>query len=88
MRRPPSGITLACVVLIASCLGSDSPTAVEPGHVALAIQPALVASAADGSALPINRVRSTAVRISDGAVVGETVVTVDPTAASWALAKA
>ena len=46
MRRPPSGITLACVVLIASCLGSDSPTAVEPGHVALAIQPALVAQLA------------------------------------------
>ncbi|MEQ1857902.1 MAG: hypothetical protein ABL963_15715, partial [Longimicrobiales bacterium] len=87
MRRPPfwSLALLAGTAFVASCLGPEATGVRDDGLAALAISPALIPSPADGSALPINRIRTTALRVSDGAVLGESVTDVSPTAPSWTL---
>lgn len=70
-------------VLVASCDSRSGPTDIDGAPVGIAINPALIPSAADDGALPINRIRATAVRVSDDVVVGESVVDVAPTDASW-----
>jgi hypothetical protein len=73
---------LALGVLIGSCVGGDSPTdTVTP--IDLAIQPALIPSAANGSALPIHRIHTVVTRSGDGAVLREQRFDVSPTAATW-----
>src|SRR5690242_11250402 len=87
MRRPPNRpITLVlCVILSTSCLGP--PTDLDGGgNAGIAMQPTIIPSPANGSALPINRVRMTAVRTADGTVLGESFFDVDPNQASWTLA--
>src|SRR5688572_16386392 len=86
MRRPPVRLLtlLACGLLAASCFGRDAPTGVDEG-VSLAIRAALIPSPADGSALPVNRIRAVAARVSDGAVLGSSISDVDPTAPGWTL---
>lgn len=53
--------------------------------MSIAVQPALIPSPADGSAPPINRIRTTAVRVSDRAVLREQRFDVSPASPSWAL---
>ena len=77
---------LAGLVALGSCVRPDSPTSVSgPVDVPLAIQPAIVSSPANATALPINRIRARVVRTDDGTVLGETEVDVSPSAAEWAL---
>jgi len=73
-------------VAVASCLGGDSPTG-EGGSalVSLALQPALIPSPANSSALPINRIRAVVARESDGVILRDQRFDVSPTATSWAL---
>jgi hypothetical protein len=87
MRRPPvwSLAILACVVFVASCLAPDATGVGEGGRAALAISPALIPSPADANALPINRIRTAAVRVSDGVLLAESVTDVSPTDPSWTL---
>jgi hypothetical protein len=76
--------TAACAVV--SCVGGDHPT--DEGGAAIArvaLQPALIPSPADGSALPVNRVRTVVARDADGAVLREQRFDVSPTATTWAL---
>ncbi|MEQ1857951.1 MAG: Ig-like domain-containing protein, partial [Longimicrobiales bacterium] len=76
----------ASALLIGSCVGNDGP--LDPGEsalVAIALQPALIPSPADGTALPVNRIRTTAARSADGVVLREQRFEVSPTAASWTL---
>lgn len=78
---------LSLALLVAACFGSDSATGVPgaDGLVGLAIQPALIQSAADGDALPINRIRTVTTRVSDNTVLDDKTVQVDPGATSWDL---
>ena len=76
----------AAALLIGSCVGSDGPT--DPSDsaiVSIAVQPALIPSPADGNALPIHRIRTTAARASGGGVLREQSFDVSPTDASWTL---
>jgi len=75
----------AVALWAAACVGTDSSTG-WPGDDAsatLAVQPALIPSPADGSALPINRIRAVTTRVPDQSVLDVTVQDVSPTAASW-----
>ena len=77
---------LALGLLIGSCVMNDGPTAVgDDALVRLAIQPALIPSAADGSALPIHRIRTVVARQADGVVLREQRFDVLPTDASWTI---
>lgn len=86
MRSFPRSLPalLSLTVVVGSCVGNESPTGTG-GEAALDIQPALIATPADGDALPINRIRVSAARISDGLLVAERVTDVSPTDASWTL---
>jgi hypothetical protein len=53
--------------------------------VAVALQPALIPSAADGSALPVSRIQAIVARQPDGVVLRDERFEVSPTAASWTL---
>jgi len=67
-------------------VGGDGPT--DPGGEAvlsLTLQPALIPSPANGSALPISRIRTVVTRASDGALLREQRFDVSPTATSWPL---
>src|SRR5262245_37461046 len=76
----------AIALLVGSCVGDDGPTGVRDGaEIGLAIQPALIPSAADGSALPINRIRTRVVREADDVSLREQRFDVSPTATSWTL---
>ncbi|MGD2046094.1 MAG: hypothetical protein PVH96_07720 [Gemmatimonadota bacterium] len=85
MRRPPVFLAVLASVclLVASCDGRDGPTGVEGSPIGIAINPALIPSAADDGALSINRIRASAVRISDDVVLGESIIDVSPTDATW-----
>lgn len=89
MKRPPPHFPaiLALALLVGSCIGTDSPTGVgeHQARLNLPIQPALIPSPADAGAAPINRIRARAVRVSNNQVLGETTVTVDPSAAEWTI---
>ncbi len=68
---------------LAACAG-DSPT----GHrtlpaIPIAVQPSLIESPSNATARPINRIRASARRVPDDALVGDTVLDVNPSAASW-----
>ena len=82
MSRPPLHLLLLALV-VGSCIGSDTPTGVGELAVHIPINPALVPSPADAGAAPINRIRAQALRASDNAVLGETVVDVEPTDDAW-----
>ncbi|MGE0161056.1 MAG: hypothetical protein AB7T31_16795, partial [Gemmatimonadales bacterium] len=75
-----------CAILAMSCLGPEGPTDVGVGSTGIDLQPAVIPSPADASALPINRIRMTVARTTDGVVLGESVVAVDPLQTSWTLA--
>jgi hypothetical protein len=83
-RRQLTGL-LAAALVIGSCVGGDDPTGISVGEVGIALQPALIPSAADGNALPITRIRTVVTRHPDGVVLREQRVDVSPTAASWTL---
>lgn len=84
--RPPLALTV--LLLVGSCVSTDSSTgvgdAVSPADVF--VQPAVVPSAADASALPINRIRAVTARWPDEVVLDDTTFVVDPTATEWELA--
>ncbi|HUF74889.1 MAG TPA: Ig-like domain-containing protein [Longimicrobiales bacterium] len=67
-------------------MGDDDPTAVGgPWQAALPISPALIPSPADAGARPINRIRVTASRASDGSALGSQDFDVSPNADEWVL---
>lgn len=70
-------------LVLASCTSAlDSPT--QPSGVwGIQLQPALIPSAADGSALPINRIRTVTTEASAGTVLSEDSFDVSPTAEEW-----
>jgi hypothetical protein len=77
----PSAVVLG-LLLVGSCVGGERATGPDRAELALTIQPALIPSAADGSALPIHRIRAVAARQPDGAVLRELSLDVSPTAPS------
>lgn len=84
-RRPPALVQLALAgaFLVSGCVVADSPTATNdalPRAAVLIPGGGLLASA---EALPINRIRAVATRTTDGAVLDEAVVGVNPTASEW-----
>ncbi len=87
MRTPPRPIfaLFLAVALIGSCVGGEDPIGVRTVEVGIALQPALIPSAADGTALPVNRIRAVVARQPDGVVLRDQRFTVAPTAASWTL---
>lgn len=70
-------------LLAAGCIASDSPTS--PSVTAVAPNPALIPSAADGSAQPVNRIRAVARTSPEGEVLGDLRFDVDPRDAEWTL---
>jgi uncharacterized protein YjdB len=83
-RRQLTGLVAAALV-IGSCVGGDGPTGISVAEVGIALQPALIPSAADGTALPVTRIRTVVTRHPDGVVLREQRFDVLPTAASWTL---
>lgn len=85
-RRALLGL-LAPALLFVSCVGRDTPTDVsgDVPRIGLGLQPALIPSAADGSALPVNRVRAVVTRTSDNAVLADVLFEVSATDAAWSL---
>ena len=83
--RAPLLPLLAAVLVMGSCVGGEDPTGVRVMDVALALQPALIPSAADGSALPINRIRAVVLRQPDDVLLREQRFDVSPTAPSWTI---
>lgn len=76
---------LGTVLLVGSCVG-DGPTDLgENALVGLRIQPALIPSPADASALPIQRIRTGITSHPGGAVLRESSFDVSPSAASWSI---
>jgi len=82
--RTPLALFLTLVAL-GSCSGGDNPTNVREALVRVALQPALIPSPADPSALPINRIHTVVTRTSDAALLREQRFDVSPTATSWSL---
>ncbi len=82
--RPPVAF-LAVALALGSCLGGDNPTDVREALVRVALQPALIPSPADASALPIHRIRAVVTRAADGGLLRERRFDVSPTAPSWAI---
>lgn len=84
-RRPPKVVVALLATTLVSCALDQSPTLPAEGGptVGVAIQPALIPSAADADALPINRIRASAARYPEGAVLTETVMDVSPSAPTW-----
>ena len=87
MRLPRLFVPLGLVLLAGSCVGTESPLDSARLDVLLdvPVQPALIPSAADAGALPINLIRARATRVADNLVLGETTIDVDSTAASWTI---
>jgi len=86
MQRPCPPIVATCVLaLLVACSAGDGPVA--PSSPLGAVQPrlSLVESAANATALPIGRIRLVSARVTDGAVLHEASVDVDPSAAEWSL---
>ncbi|MGE0158752.1 MAG: beta strand repeat-containing protein, partial [Gemmatimonadales bacterium] len=85
--RPRPGLfgLLVLVALAGSCVGGDRATGPDVAELSLTLQPALIPSAADASALPIHRIRAVVARQLDGAVLREQRQDVSPTAPSWTL---
>lgn len=76
--------SLAALLLASACVSDHSPTGVaSPDGAGIHLQPALIASPADGSALPVNRVRAVAVAAPGSAVLAETTLEVDPAQSAW-----
>ena len=74
------------LALVGSCVSHDSPTSVgERLPAGIVLQPALIPSPADSSALPINRIRVVTARVPDNVVLSDTVVVVQPGDPSWTL---
>lgn len=77
---------LLAALFVEACVGdATSPSLATILSPELAPQPALIPSAADGSALPINRIRAVTTDGTDGPVLDDTEVDVSPTAARWEL---
>lgn len=80
--RPP--LALLGLLIIGSCVQSESPTLVgDPVAIAIPLSPAVLPSPADAGALPVDRIRVRATRVADGVVVGSEVTDVSPTASEW-----
>lgn len=79
--------TALVIGLAGSCTGEDSPTDPGgPGAVGLYLVPSFAVSAADASALPINRIRYTVLQVPEGREIVSDFEDVDPSAPSWELA--
>jgi len=75
---------LAAGVLLVACAPVDAPTGPSiDGAVLLLPQPALIPSAADASAAPINRIRTIVTSAADGAALAADTRDVSPSAAAW-----
>jgi len=76
---------LGLVLLVGSCVG-DGPTDLgDNAVVGLRLQPALIPSPADASALPVHRIRTVVASHPAGAVLRQESFDVSPTAASWTI---
>ena len=75
------------ILLIGSCVGSDSPTEVDElmPPVSLGIAPALIPSAADASALPINLIRAVTARTDNNLLLRDQRFPVDPSDSTWTI---
>ena len=78
-------VPLTALLVVGSCVGGEDPTGVRVAEVAVALQPALIPSAADAGALPVNRIRAVVSRQPDGVLLREQRFDVLPTAASWTI---
>ncbi len=75
---------VAALTVLAGCLGTDAPT--EPtATTSVALQPALIPSAADASAQPVNRIRTVTTSWPEGTVLSTKVFEVSPSDPSWQL---
>lgn len=82
MRAPRVFVLLAVGLFVGACVGNDGPTSVEQS-VRIELQPALIPSPADASALPVQRIRAVVARQPDGVVLREQRFEVSPTAPAW-----
>ena len=87
MRRFLPLSALSAILLVGSCVGTDSPvgSAGKDIRLDIPVRPALIPSPADAGALPIHRIRARATKAEDNIVVGEVTIDVDPTATSWTI---
>ena len=84
ITRAHATVSLAALLLASACVSDRSPTGVaSPDGAGIRLQPALIASPADRSALPVNRVRAVAVAAPGSAVLAETTLEVDPAQSAW-----
>lgn len=82
LRSTLRGAALLPLLLVSCSPALDSPT--QPfGGVGIHLQPALIPSAADGSALPIQRIRTVTTEATSGTVLSEESFDVSPTADEW-----
>ena len=83
--RTRAFLGLVALLAIGSCVSSDSSTGIDdqlvPGGIA--VQPNVVESAADATALPINRIRAVTARTPSNIVLSDTTFSVDPNANEW-----
>ena len=87
MKTPARILLLAAVLVVGSCVGGEDPTGVRVAEVTLALQPALIPSAADGSALPIDRIRAVVLRQPDDVLLQDQRFDVLSTAFGWTIAR-
>ena len=81
--RPLIGLVI--LLMIGSCVSSDSSTGIDDATIpaGIVVQPAIIESPANASALPINQIRAVTARVPDNIVLGDTTITVDPNASEW-----
>lgn len=82
--RPALGLSLALIVL-ASCVGGDSPVGlaeIEPA-LTLSIQTSLLPKPVESSPATVNRIRAQVERLPEGTILGSTVQDVSSGAGSW-----
>jgi Bacterial Ig-like domain len=80
-------LMFAALFTVGSCTGDSATTgpSTDGPSVSVAPQLALIPSAGDATALPVNRIRSVTARTDDGAVLDETSTEVSPTDDVWEL---
>lgn len=82
LRSTIRGAALLPLILVSCSPALDSPT--QPyGGSEVFVQPALIPSAADGTALPITRIRTVTTEADAGTLLSEDVQEVSPTADEW-----